>query len=233
MARAKRFYLPGYTWHITQRCHKGEFLLDSDRYRDIWLHWMETANNRFDISILNYMITSNHIHILIMDGQQECCIADSMQLVSGRMASEYNKRTNRSGAFWGDRYHATAVQENKHLFNCMLYIDMNMVRAGIVDHPKDWKYCGYQEIEGLKQEGALINKRKLSDLLEVKESKLRSSYNQMLCEYMANSCMKREPRWTESIAIGQRPFVEAIKSALGDKAKKRKIVDHDDYSELS
>lgn len=179
------------------------------------------------------MITANHIHILIMDGHEECCIADSMQLVSGRMASEYNKRNNRSGAFWGDRYHATAVQENKHLFNCMMYMDMNMVRAGVVNHPRDWKYCGYQEIENLKQENTLINKRKLSDLLEVNVSNLRSSYNEMLREYSGKSGMKRDPRWTESIAIGQRPFVEAIKSALGDKAKKRKIVDHDDYSELS
>jgi len=194
---------------------------------------MEKANNRFDISILNYMITSNHIHILIMDGHEDCCIADSMKLVSGRMAQEYNNLNDRSGTFWGDRYHATAVQENNHLFNCMMYIDTNMVRAGVVKHPKDWKDCGYQEIEGLKQESALINKRKLSDLLEVEGSELRSFYNEMLREYMANSDMKREPRWTESIAVGQRSFVEAIKSALGDKAKKRKIVDHDDYSELS
>ncbi len=232
MARAKRFYLPGLTWHITQRCHKKEYLLGLKRHRDIWLHWLEKANNRFDISILNYMITSNHIHLLVMDGHEECSIANSMQLVSGRMAQEYNNRNNRSGAFWGDRYHGTAVQENNHLFNCMMYMDTNMVRAGKVKHPKEWTYCGYQEIEGLKQKNTLINKKKLSELFEVEESELRSFYNEILREYMANSSMKREPRWTESIAVGQRSFVESIKKALGDKAKKRKIVDHDDYSEL-
>ena len=232
MARAKRFYLPGLTWHITQRCHKKEYLLGLECHRDIWLHWLEKANNRFDISILNYMITSNHIHLLVMDGYEDCSIANSMQLVSGRMAQEYNNRNNRSGSFWGDRYHATAVQENNHLFNCMMYIDTNMVRAGKVKHPKEWTYCGYQEIEGLKQQNTLIDKRKLAELLEVEESELRSFYNEMLREYMANSGMKREPRWTESIAVGQRPFVEAIKAALGDKAKKRKIENHDDYSVL-
>jgi len=41
----------------------------------------------------------------------------------------------RKGAFWEDRYHATAVEKERHLIRCMIYIDLNMVRAGVVDHP--------------------------------------------------------------------------------------------------
>jgi putative transposase len=43
---------------------------------------------------------------------------------------------NRKGVFWQDRYHATAVESNHHLCQCIAYIDMNMVRAGVVDHPE-------------------------------------------------------------------------------------------------
>ena len=43
-------------------------------------------------------------------------------------------RKNRNGAFWEDRYHATAVQTNKHLIKCITYIDLNMVRAGVAKH---------------------------------------------------------------------------------------------------
>ncbi len=50
----------------------------------------------------------------------------------------YNQRKSRKGAFWEDRYHATAIQTNQHLIRCIAYIDFNMVRARVVKHPKEW-----------------------------------------------------------------------------------------------
>ena len=64
MARAKRHFLPGHVWHITHRCHKKEFLLKFARDRCRWLQWLFEAKKRCGIRILNYMVTSNHIHLL-------------------------------------------------------------------------------------------------------------------------------------------------------------------------
>jgi putative transposase len=69
-----------------------------------------------------------------------------MQLIAGRTGQEYNQRKKRKGAFREDRYHATAVQTDRHLLSCMIYIDLNMVRAGVVKHPSEWKESGYNEI---------------------------------------------------------------------------------------
>jgi putative transposase len=74
------------------------------------------------------MVTSNHIHLLVKDTGQDG-IAQSMQLIAGRTAQEYNERKGRHGAFWEDRYHATAIEANEHLHRCLVYIDLNMVRA--------------------------------------------------------------------------------------------------------
>jgi len=63
-------------------------------------------------------------------------------LVAGRTAQEYNQRKGRKGAFWEDRYHATAVDSEMYLARCMIYIDLNMVRAGVASHPVDWPWCG-------------------------------------------------------------------------------------------
>ena len=91
---------------------------------------------KFCLRVLNYVVTSSHIHLLAAD-QGEGEIARSMQLVAGRVAQEYNLRKNRKGAFWEDRYHATSVATDEHLFRCLLYIDFNMVRAGVVKHPSE------------------------------------------------------------------------------------------------
>ena len=81
-----------------------------------------------------------------MDGGGRDAIQKSIQLVAGRTAQEYNRRKNRNGALWQDRYHATAISSDRHLIQCIVYIDLNMVRAGVVAHPSEWDYGGYNEI---------------------------------------------------------------------------------------
>ena len=137
MARANRHYIPNCIWHITHRCHKREFLLRFLKDRKRWIHWLFEAKKRFGLRILNYAVTSNHIHLLVIDSGREV-IPMSIQLIAGRTAQEYNQRKKRKGAFWEDRYHATAIESGKHLMRCMIYIDLNMVRAGIVKHPSKW-----------------------------------------------------------------------------------------------
>ena len=150
MPRANRHFLPGHVWHITHRCHQRKFLLKFARDRRRYLHWLFEAKKRFGLSVLNYMITSNHVHLLIKDTGPNV-IADSVQLIAGRTAQEYNQRKDRQGAFWEDRYHATAIEADEHLHRCLVYIDLNMVRAGVVSHPVEWAHSGYPEIQKLAQ----------------------------------------------------------------------------------
>ena len=109
MARAKRHYIPGYIWHITHRCHKREFLLKFSKDRHRYLQWLYQARKRYGLKILNYMLTSNHVHLLVVDDGDRDVIPNSMQLVAGRTGQEYNQRKGRKGAYWEDRYHATAL----------------------------------------------------------------------------------------------------------------------------
>jgi putative transposase len=51
-----------------------------------------------------------------------------MKLVAGRTGQEYNQRKNRRGAYWEDRYHATAVESGEHLARCLVYIDIHPVK---------------------------------------------------------------------------------------------------------
>jgi len=121
MPRANRYFLPGHVWHITHRCHKKEFLLKFAKDRNRWRHLLFEARKRFGLCVLNYIITSNHIHLLVRDrGQGE--IKKSMQLVAGRTAQEYNQRKGRKGAFCEDRYLATAVGSETYLACCMVYM---------------------------------------------------------------------------------------------------------------
>ena len=222
--RANRYFIPGQIWHITHRCHKREFLLKFAKDRRRWLQWLFEAKKRYKLRILSYTLTSNHIHLLVMDGLRRSNIPNSMDLVSGRVAQDYNRRKNRSGAFWQDRYHATAVESGEHLRNCLVYIDLNMVRAGVVGHPREWPHCGYNEICSTRHRYRLIDWPSLLKAVGLRErEELRGSYPAWVDERLKKWGLERDERWTESVAVGSKKFVEATMRALGPRAGRRRI----------
>jgi putative transposase len=223
MARANRHHIPGQVWHITHRCHKKEFLLKFAKDRRRWHSWLFEAKKRFGLRILNYVVTSNHIHLLVIDNGPDV-IPKSLQLIAGRTAQEFNNRKERKGAFWEDRYHATAVERNEHLIRCLVYLDLNMVRAGVVSHPKEWDVCGYNEIQNPPGRYGVIDMSGLLSLCGFTDpDQFSEQHRQWVQDAINNGKNQRERCWAESIAVGSARFVEETKAMLGIKGMGRKI----------
>ncbi len=104
------------------------------------------------------------------DSRDRDAIPKSIQLIAGRTGQEYHLRKKRKGAYWEDRYHATAVETDRHLVQCLIYIDLNMVRAGVVKHASEWSYCGYNEIQNPRQRYRLIDYEGLNHFLSFKNT---------------------------------------------------------------
>lgn len=173
------------------------------------------------------MVTCNHVHLLVLDDGKRNVIPESMKLVAGRTGQEYNQRKNRKGAYWEDRYHATAVESGEHLARCMVYIDTNMFRAGVVDHPSQWSFSGYNEIQEPCRKNVLINYKRLMSLFGTGSyEQFRQSHKGWVNEYIRDGKKDRKDEWTGSIAVGNRPFVEKVKNILGFRGKGRKVIKH-------
>lgn len=232
MPRANRHYLPGHIWHITHRCHKREFLLKFAKDKQLWVYWLFEARKRFGLSVLNYVVTSNHIHLLVYENEDNV-ISKSIQLVAGRVGQEFNMRKRRKGAFWEDRYHATAVQRGDHFVRCLAYIDLNMVRAGVVSHPCEWGFGGYVEIQGSKERYAIIDRDRLMSLLAIdSEEVLRAYHRQWVDEVMKTRVKGRDSKWTESVAVGDEEFVQDVQRRLGARVKGRSVTQDKDGFKL-
>lgn len=232
MARANRHYIPGHIWHITHRCHKREFLLKFTKDQHRWLQWLFEARRRFGLTVLNYMVTSNHIHLIVFD-KEGGEVIKSMQLLAGRTAQQYNKRKHRKGAFWQDRYHATAIESGEHLARCLIYVDLNMVRARVVDHPCKWSFSGYNEIQQPRRKCKLIAYDQLRRMLDFDTyDQLRDAHRSWVDEALKGGSSGREARWSESIAVGHEAFVERTKEELGTRAKGREVREMEGQFEL-
>lgn len=212
--RAKLNYRPGYIWHITNRCHHGEFLLESAEERENVLHWLFEARKRNKINLLGYMVTRDHIHLLAAE-EKINEIARAMHLINGRVGQEYNLKHNRRGSFWAGRYHATAIESLEFLRGCLLYVDLHMVRAGVVKHPRDWISCGYHEIIDPRQRYRIIDHDTLAQLFGISDrDQLSASYSQWIEDALRDKQhLQRDPQWTRSRAVGSRQFVQEFYKA--------------------
>lgn len=167
------------------------------------------------------------------DARERHVIPQSMQLIAGRVGQEHNRRKNRKGAFWEDRYHATAVETGEHLCRCLVYMDLNMVRAGVVSHPAEWEHGGYKEIQQPRQRKSLIHYDKLCSHLGMgKYELLREAHREWVEDALKANSNSREDKWTQSVAVGSRDFIERTKAALGVRAKGRKLQDSGAACEL-
>ena len=108
-----------------------------------------------------------------------------------------------------------------------------MVRAGVVKHPSDWAFCGYNEIQNPPKRYCSIEIEELKELLNVRDTgELKEAYRGWVEEALEGSGLERRPEWTDSIAVGGESFLRAIKERLGIRAKGRKVAGGESRFEL-
>ena len=217
MPRANRYIQEGHVYHITDRCHDRSFLLKFALDRNGYRKQMRLALRGSGVSLLGHCITSNHTHLLAT-ARKPKNLSDFMQKLKGDFAQWFNIRKRRSGAFWNGRFHCTMIESGTHLWNCMTYIDLNMVRAGVVRHPSEWRWCGYDELVGSRAQHRVLDRAKILEVVGGGDWEgFRRDYAAAVEAALDRGGLRREPWWTEAIAVGSREYVLGI----AERAKKR------------
>ena len=108
-----------------------------------------------------------------------------------------------------------------------------MVRGGIVTHPSDWVFSGYNKIQNPRRRYALINYKRLMELLNIqKGEELKKSHNDWIEEALRSGRHVRESKWVQSVAVGSEEFVEMTKERLSFKVKGRRVSRSDEDYQL-
>jgi len=209
MPRATRYLANGYLYHLTHWCADGEFFLRFTKEREAYREWLRVGAKRYHVSVLGYAVTSNHTHV-ICEVHDRLAVADMMKLASGVVAQARNLRKGHEGSVWEHPYHCTRIQDGKHLLNCLRYVDLNMVRAGQVDHPSEWRWCGYDELTGRRKRYRIIDQDRLLASTDFSSmSEFTAFYTDRVSERLAAGHFVRETWWTDAVAVGDQEFVAA------------------------
>lgn len=142
MPRKPRFTLPGIPQHVIQRGNNREpcFLAEAD-YR-CYLEDLQATAEKSACRIHAYVLMTNHAHLLVTP-MQELGIAEMMQALGRRYVYYINKTYRRTGTLWEGRYKASLVDSDAYLLTCMRYIELNPVRAEMVNHAGEYQWSSY------------------------------------------------------------------------------------------
>lgn len=143
MARKPRFNLIGNPQHIIQRGNNRQATFFAEEDYRLYLDSLGEAAKKHDCSIHAYVLMTNHVHLLVTPGQPDS-ISRLMQSVGRRYVQYINYSYKRSGTLWEGRYKASLVQSEEYLLSCMRYIELNPVRADMVQRPEDYKWSSYR-----------------------------------------------------------------------------------------
>lgn len=143
MPRCLRPDLPGIPVHVVQRAVNRLpcFLTDGDRER--YLHWLGEATRQEDCHVHAYVLMDNHVHIL-MTPPALGATSRVMHRLGTHYVPYFNKRHERVGVLWERRFRGCLVQDDAYLIACHRYIELNPVRAGMVDNPADHPWSSYR-----------------------------------------------------------------------------------------
>lgn len=148
MARKPRNIAAGFPFHAIVRGNNRQdiFLDDDDRrsYKDV----LQSAGQEHGLLIHAYVMMTNHVHVVATPARPDS-LALVMQAVGRRYVRQFNRRHNRTGTLWEGRYRASLIQEDRYLLACLRYIEMNPVRAGMVEQPVGYPWSSHRHHLGL------------------------------------------------------------------------------------
>ena len=151
MARLPRLTIPGYPHHVIQRGNNRQAIFASAGDRQMLLHLLQENARKFGVALHAYVLMTNHFHLLATP-QSANSLPQMMQAVGRSYVRYFNDSQGRSGTLWEGRYRSTLIQTERYLLACMVYIDLNPVRAGLVGDAKDYPWSSHGHYVGLRSD---------------------------------------------------------------------------------
>lgn len=174
MPRRPRISLAEIPQHLVQRGVNRDPCFFAEEDCHCYLHWLQEAASDWQCVVHAYVLMTNHVHLLITP-QTGNGLAKLMQSVGRRYVQYINRHYKRTGTLWEGRYKSSVIQAEAYLLTCMRYIELNPVRAAMVNDPGEYRWSSYRH-NGLGQNDPRITEHTLYRSLGLDGESRRTAY---------------------------------------------------------
>lgn len=180
MPRKPRFFLPGVPVHAIQRGNNRQAIFFADEDYAQYLKCLKQAAEKYDCRIHAYVLMTNHVHLLLSPAQSQS-VGEFFQSVGRHYVAYINQTYQRTGTLWEGRYKASLIDEERYLFSCYRYIELNPVRAGMVRLPEHYPWSSYRA-NALGEHDALLCPHALYLQLGVTDELRQEAYRKLFVD---------------------------------------------------
>ena len=143
MPRKPRYYLPDVPCHVIQRGNDRQPCFRAPADFQAYLEMLGDVTERYGCSVHAYVLMTNHVHLLMTPVDREG-ISRTMQALGRRYVRYFNQQHGRTGTLWEGRHKASLVDSESYLLTCYRYIELNPVRARMVNLPADYRWSSFR-----------------------------------------------------------------------------------------
>lgn len=151
MARLPRLTLPSHLHHVILRGNNRQPIFHGAEDFEALLTLLKDGAAKETLAVHAYVLLDNHFHLLVTPTTQDG-LPRMMQAVGRRYVQYFNHRHARTGTLWEGRYRSTVLQPERYLLACMVYLDLNPVRAGLVQQAADYAWSSHAHWVGLRND---------------------------------------------------------------------------------
>ena len=215
MPRLPRYVIPGQPQHIIQRGNNRNVIFAAEMDYQFYLDKLGELSRRLDCDLHAYVLMANHVHLLITPHTEEG-ISKLMQSLGRYYVQFFNYTYSRTGTLWEGRYRATLVDSERYLLTCMRYIELNPVRAGIVEHSSKYPYSSYRH-NALGKENGLLTPHRLYRRLGATPAERQAAYRALFRAHIPEATLREiRDATNKAWALGNDRFRQKIEQ-LGER----------------
>jgi putative transposase len=213
MARQPRFDIPGVPQHVIQRGNNRQpcFLNEQDYH--FYLESLREAVRQTGCHVHAYVLMTNHVHLLVTP-ESVGAISQAMQRLGRRYVAYFNSAYGRTGTLWEGRFKACLVDSQAYLLTCYRYIELNPVRAAMVDSVEGYAWSSYPA-NACGAEDPLVTPHAEYLSLGPTVDTRRAAYRAMFREVIGDDRIREIRAYVQKQrALGTARFQEAVEAEL-------------------
>ena len=180
-----------------------------------YLECLSDACIRYKVSLHAYVLMTNHVHLLLTPETVEG-ISKVLQSVGRRYVQYVNFTYRRTGTLWEGRHKASLVDAENYLLACYRYIELNPVRASMVEHPSDYRWSSYRVNAGIQNRRRMVM-HPLYQALGTNDEMRFENYRALFKTDLEESVPNIRRSINFSMPLGGDRFQQQIEQALGRK----------------
>ena len=217
MPRRARVTLPGIAHHVIQRGNNRQACFYMDDDYETFLEWLEKYSAQTGCQIHAYVLMTNHVHLLVTPKAQQS-LALMMKHLGQRYVQYVNRTYQRSGSLWEGRFRSCLVQSNRYVFSCYRYIELNPVRAAMVEHPAEYRWSSYR-VNAQGEACDLLSPHPTYLALAATRAKRAAVYRSLFNDVLPPDLVEElRAATTGNYAVGSARFKRDVEAALGRRA---------------